>query len=95
MQYLISPRLGRAIVGAHRSNDSVQPAASDPGSSELHQRRGAALRNFFPKLAAWLENAAQRARRNEVEAYLSQATDIADLEERIRRIERRQTSSLC
>jgi hypothetical protein len=94
MQHLISPRTGRANVGTQRSSES-KPAASGRGSSELPRRRGEALRGFFPKLAAWLEDAAQRARRNEIEEYLSQATDLADLEQRIRRIERRPNSFLC
>jgi hypothetical protein len=63
-------------------------------SYALAQRRGEVLRGLFPKLASWLESAAQRARRNEIEQYLSQATDIADLERRIRRLERRSTDSL-
>ena len=93
MQYLISPRAGRSLIGAHLFHAPAQPAL-DRCSNELPKRRGEALRSFFPKLAAWLEDSAQRARRHEVEDYLSQAKDIADLEERIRRLERQQTSRL-
>lgn len=59
---------------------------SDPGA--LPRRRGEALRGFFPKLANWFETRTERARRREVEAFLSQATDIADLEQRILRVQR-------
>ncbi len=59
---------------------------NDPGA--LPRRRGEALRGFFPKLANWFETRTERARRREVEAFLSQATDIADLEQRILRIQR-------
>ena len=59
---------------------------NDPGA--LSRRRGEALRGFFPKLANWFETRTERARRREVEAFLSQATDIADLEQRILRIQR-------
>lgn len=62
-------------------------------SYALAQRRGEVLRGLFPKLASWLESAAERARRNEIEHYLSQATDLADLERRIHRLERQPTSS--
>lgn len=36
----------------------------------------------------WLERNAHRCREREIEGYLSQATDAADLESRIRRLER-------
>jgi hypothetical protein len=60
-----------------------------PAPGRLPERRAAALRAFFPKLASWFESAMDRARRSEIEAYLSHATDIADLEERIRQLQRR------
>ena len=66
--------------------DAHFTSRSDPGA--LPRRRGEALRGFFPKLANWFETRTERARRREVEAFLSQATDIADLEQRILRIQR-------
>jgi len=40
------------------------------------------------KVFAALERGAQRRREREIEGYLSQATDAADLENRFRRLER-------
>ncbi len=74
-----------AASGANRAGEATP---------RLEQRRGEVLRGFFPKLASWFENAAERAHRNEVEEYLSQAVDIVDLEDRIRRLERRSSASL-
>jgi len=42
----------------------------------------------------WLNHAVANAERNRNEAYLSQATDAADLEYRIRELERRASVSL-
>jgi len=60
----------------------------------LSQRLGETLRGFFPKLAGWYENSIDRANRREVEAFLSHATDIADLERRILELQRRRNSIL-
>ena len=46
-------------------------------------RRGDGLRSIFLKLWSWFESSNERARRREIEAFLSQATNIADLEGRI------------
>jgi hypothetical protein len=56
--------------------------------SPVAKRRSEALRNFFPQLAVWLSNRIHFSRMREVERYLSQATDLVDLERRIARIER-------
>ena len=41
------------------------------------------LRSIFLKLASWFESSNERARRRQIEAFLSRATNIADLEARI------------
>ena len=46
------------------------------------------MKNVIKKLFAALERSAQRRREHEIEGYLSQATDAADLENRFRRLER-------
>jgi hypothetical protein len=46
------------------------------------------MRNVIQKVFAALERSAQRRREREIEGYLSQATDAADLENRFRRLER-------
>jgi hypothetical protein len=43
---------------------------------------------ILPKLSLWISNRMHASRMREVERYLSQATDLADLERRIVRIER-------
>lgn len=59
-----------------------------PDSPTVSTRRSEALRSFFPQLAVWLNNRIHFSRMREVERYLSQATDLVDLEHRIARIER-------
>lgn len=46
------------------------------------------MKNLIQQVFAALERAAQRLREREIESYLSQATDAADLENRLRRLER-------
>ena len=46
------------------------------------------MKNFIQQVFASLERGAQRLREREIESYLSQATDAADLENRLRRLER-------
>lgn len=65
--------------------------ARDAGR-EIDQRRAEAMRGFFPKLSAWMAKHGHLAEMSEVDRYLSQATDLYDLERRIRDIERRGNS---
>jgi len=51
-------------------------------------RRGEVLRSLFLKLVSWFEASNERARRREIEAFLSQATNVADLEARILQLQR-------
>lgn len=97
MQHWASLIVGKAEFDAPsarsesaRRTPSFARADPPPTQGSLPERRSAVLRGFFPKLASWFENAMDRARRNEIEAYLSHATDIADLEERIRQLQRRE-----
>ena len=46
------------------------------------------MKNLIQQVFAALERGAQRRREREIEGYLSQATDAADLENRLRRLER-------
>jgi hypothetical protein len=46
------------------------------------------MKNLIQQVFAALERGAQRLREREIESYLSQATDAADLENRLRRLER-------
>jgi hypothetical protein len=47
-----------------------------------------AIGAFLKASGKWLLDRVENARRREIEAYLSRATDAADLEARIRRLER-------
>jgi hypothetical protein len=67
----------------------VQPAVSP----EVSQRRAEAMRGLFPKLASWYEQRSYMAEMREVDRYLSQSTDLVDLERRLRDIDRRATGS--
>ena len=51
-------------------------------------RRSEAMRGFFPQLAVWFSNRIHFSRMREVEKYLAQATDLADLEHRIAKVDR-------
>jgi hypothetical protein len=46
------------------------------------------MKKLIQRILAALERSAQRRREREIEGYLSQATDAADLENRLRRLER-------
>ena len=46
------------------------------------------MKNLLQQMLAALERGAQRVREREIAGYLSQATDVADLENRLRRVER-------
>jgi hypothetical protein len=63
-------------------------AANSMAGREVSRRRAAAMREFFPKLSAWMAKRSYLAEMSSVDRYLSQATDLFDLERRIREIER-------
>jgi CRP-like cAMP-binding protein len=67
---------------------AVRPARADAAPRAVAARRAEAMRRFFPKLASWFADQFDNARMRAVERYLSQATDLCDLEQRIRRLER-------
>ena len=56
---------------------------------EVSERRAEAMRGFFPKLASWYEQRMYLAEMRDVDRFLSQSSDLVDLERRIREIERR------
>ena len=51
-------------------------------------RRAEVLQSIILKLASWFDSSNERARRREIEAFLSRATNIADLEARILQLQR-------
>ncbi len=76
---------------------AVTPSAEPAGAAgspslppeSLGERRSAALRKLFPMLYSLYARRSDLWRAIVIERYLSQATDIADLERRIRDVERR------
>jgi hypothetical protein len=52
-------------------------------------RENSAMKNPVQRFLAWLERSAQLRREREIEGYLAQAADAADLENRLRQLERR------
>jgi hypothetical protein len=74
--------------------DLVAPArAAAAAPREVGERRAAAMRGLFPKISAWMARRSYLAAMSEVDRYLSQATDLFDLEQRIRQVERRGSAS--
>lgn len=55
----------------------------------MGERRAAALRKMFPMLFSMYARRSDLWQAIAIERYLSQATDINDLEHRIREVERR------
>jgi hypothetical protein len=69
---------------------SAAPAAAVPrAAAAIEELRGAAMRQMFPKLYSWCASRWEWAIAMEVHAYLAGATSVADLEQRIRNVERR------
>ena len=64
----------------------AQPAAGS--SSSLEERRAHALRSMFPMLFSMVARRSDLWRAIAVERYLAQATNIADLEQRIHEVQR-------
>lgn len=90
-------------VGAADAGELPRPAAVEPPTSlpadatagdagaavALGERRAAALRTLFPMLFSMVARRSDLWQAITIERYLSQATDIVDLERRIREVERR------
>jgi hypothetical protein len=70
---------------AELAQEPVPPLTGDP---HLAERRAAALRNMFPKLSSWFGSRRDALLIGEINEYLSQASNVTDLEQRIRVIER-------
>jgi hypothetical protein len=67
---------------------AVAPAMPTTQALELEELRGAAMRRMFPKLFVWCAERWDRGMAVEVHAYLADATTVADLEQRVRNVER-------
>ena len=84
----------------YRDTTPAKPRASEGVDMRALDQRARALRRetlaaLFARLGQWLEAALQSGRRRDVEAYLAKATDHADLERRLRDIERKDQLGYC
>ncbi|HVE89781.1 MAG TPA: hypothetical protein VNA44_08775 [Burkholderiaceae bacterium] len=66
---------------------SSAPATGLADNPHLAARRAQALRSLFPKLSSWFGSRRDALLIGEINEYLSQASNVTDLEQRIRLIE--------
>jgi len=83
------PRRSSAASGpAKAASQPVRvPAAlatSVVSNDQLEARRAEALRSMFPKLSNWFASRYAALSVNEINDYLAQASNVTDLEQRIR-----------
>ena len=80
-------RRSARLTDSEVTPDQTTAATVPSNSSELDGLRSAAMRRLFPKLHAWGRRSAL-AFMLQAYAYLAEATSVADLEQRVRHIER-------
>jgi hypothetical protein len=76
--------------------------AAEAGDLDLQavEQRARALRRetiarLFRRLGQWIETKLRNGKQRDVEAYLAKATDHADLERRLREVERKNPLGYC
>lgn len=69
---------------------ATRPSRTEAERVERRARelRAELIADLFSRLFRWIERSFWRARQRDLEHYLSQATDAADLERRMRALER-------
>jgi len=72
---------------AVRSTPEEAPGSVLAPNPHLAARRAQALRSLFPKLSSWYGSRRDALYIGEINEYLSQASNVTDLEQRIRVIE--------
>ena len=72
---------------AQAAEISSAPAAGLADNPHLAARRAQALRSLFPKLSSWFGSRRDALLIGEINEYLSQASNVTELEQRIRVIE--------
>ena len=87
MPFRASRRGAAPFTVPERALEKTTAATVASNSSELDELRSAAMRRLFPKLHAWGRRSAL-AFMLQAYGYLAEATSVADLEQRIRHIER-------
>jgi len=73
-------------IERNASIESRSPAIAD--NPHLAARRAQALRSLYPKLSSWFGSRRDALCIGEINEYLAQASNVTDLEQRIRVIER-------
>ena len=84
----------------YRNAGTSRPKNADGADLRALEERARALRrkaitDLLARFGQWLQTKLQSGRRREVEAYLAQATDHADLERRLRDVERGNRLGYC
>ena len=77
----------RALPAALKTVTPQESASSPAANPHLAERRAVALRSMFPKLSSWFGSRRDALYIGEINEYLSQASNVTDLEQRIRVIE--------
>ena len=75
-----------------RSSEGAELRAIEERARALRRE---AIAGLLSRFGDWLENKLQSGRRRDVEAYLSRSTDHADLERRLRDVERKDQLGYC
>jgi hypothetical protein len=90
---LLRDALARA---AARGAESSEPSHAQTAEIErlARQMRADVIGGLFARVFDWLDRAFWRAHQRDVEHYLAQASDAADLERRMRMLERARPSTL-
>lgn len=90
----IFPRLSAPPAAAPVTKPAAvrRPQEEHPGymlapNPHLAARRAQALRSMFPKLTSWFGSRRDALYIGEINEYLAQASNVTDLEQRIRLIE--------
>ncbi|MGZ9074551.1 MAG: hypothetical protein ACXW13_02125 [Burkholderiaceae bacterium] len=78
----------RALPTAPKTVVRQESASVLSDNPHLAERRASALRSLFPKLSSWFGSRRDALLIGEINEYLSQASNVTDLEQRIRVIER-------
>jgi hypothetical protein len=64
--------------------DRINLSDADRAAAKVALRHGEAIANALYRVMEWFDRMAHRARQRDLEAYLGQSTDHADLERRMR-----------
>ena len=66
--------------------DRINLNDADRAAAKVALRHGEAIANAIYRVIEWFDRKAHRAHQRELESYLAQSTDHADLERRMRQI---------